>query len=70
MTDQETEADGNVTMIRCTAPLSTVLTYHRDLKSQTAGEGSFGMKVTHFAQVPAAEQAKVLATYGKKHEED
>jgi len=70
VTDQETEADGNVTMIRCTAPLSTVLTYHRDLKSQTAGEGSFGMKVTHFAQVPAAEQAKVLATYGKKHEED
>ena len=45
-------------------------TYHRDLKSQTAGEGSYySMKFASFAAVPASEQQKVLATHGKKHEE-
>jgi elongation factor G len=68
VTDQE--SDGNVTLIRCTVPLSNVLTYHRDLRSQTAGEGSFSMKLSHYAQVPATEQQKVLAQYGKKHEEE
>ena len=70
VTHQEAEADGSVTVIKCTAPLSTVLTYHRDLKSQTAGEGSFSMKHSHFAVVPMSEQQKVLVQYGKKHEED
>jgi elongation factor G len=70
VTDQDTEADGHVTVIRCTAPLSAVLTYHRDLKSQTAGEGSFTMKLSRYAQVPNQEQQKVLAQYGKKHEEE
>lgn len=70
VTDQDTESDGNVTVIKCRAPLSAVLTYHRDLKSQTAGEGSFSMKVSHYAQVPATEQQKVLSQYGKKHEDE
>jgi len=68
--EQETEADGHVTLIRAHVPLSTMLTYFRDLKSQTAGEGSYAMKLAHYAQVPGNEQPKVLATYGKKHEEE
>jgi elongation factor G len=68
--DQGNEADGAVTVIKAQVPLATVLTYHRDLKSQTAGEGNFTMKLAHYAQVPANEQQKVLQQYGKKHEED
>lgn len=68
--DQQTEADGSVTVIKAQVPLSTMLTYFRDLKSQTAGEGSFSMALAHFAQVPANEQQKVLAVYGKRHEEE
>jgi len=68
--DQQTEGDGSVTLIKAQAPLSTVMTYHRDLKSQTAGEGTYSMRFVHYAQVPASEQPKVLATYGRKHEED
>ncbi len=68
--DQDAEEDGHVTIIRATVPLSTVLTYHRDLKSQTAGEGYFTMKHAHYAQVPGGEQQKVLQQYGKKHDED
>jgi len=51
-------------------PLSMIQTYHRDLKSQTAGEGSYTMAFARHAPVPAAEQAKILAKIGKKHEEE
>ncbi|MFN0008553.1 MAG: elongation factor G [Planctomycetota bacterium] len=68
--DQGNEADGAVTIIKAQAPLATMQTYHRDLKSQTAGEGSYSMKLSHYAQVPAVEQQKVLAHYGKKHAEE
>ena len=68
--DQDTESDGAVTVIKAQVPLSTVQTYHRDIKSQTAGEGNYTMKLSHYAQVPATEQQKVLSVYGKKHAED
>ena len=65
--DQSSEEDGAVTVIQAHVPLATMQTYHRDLKSQTAGEGSYSMKLDHYARVPASEQAKVLAALGKKH---
>jgi elongation factor G len=68
--DQDNEDGGAVTLIKAQVPLATVLTYHRDLKSQTAGEGWYTMRLSHYAQVPGGEQQKVLAQYGKKHEED
>jgi elongation factor G len=68
--DQGNEADGSVTIIKAQVPLATVQTYHRDLKSQTAGEGTYTMKLSHYAQVPAIEQQKVLAQFGKRHAEE
>ncbi len=68
--DQANEGDGAITVIKAQVPLSMIQTYHRDLKSQTAGEGSFSMSFSHFAPVPSAEQAKVLAEVGRKHEDD
>jgi elongation factor G len=68
--DQSSEDDGAVTIIRAHVPLATVLTYHRDLKSQTAGEGSFTMKLENYARVPANEQARIIAEFGKRHEEE
>jgi elongation factor G len=68
--DQWNEADGAITVIKAHCPLATVQTYQRDLKSQTAGEGSFSMQVVDYAPVPAQEQEKILATTGKRHEED
>lgn len=64
------ESDGTLTTIKAHVPLATVQTYHRDLKSQTSGEGAFEMEFDHYARVPASEQKKVLAEIGKKHEED
>ncbi|MEW6073925.1 MAG: elongation factor G [Planctomycetota bacterium] len=68
--DQSSEADGAITVIKVHAPLATVQTYHRDLKSQTAGEGSYSMAFHTYARVPAAEQQKILATQGKRVEEE
>lgn len=65
---QESEGDGLVTVIRAHAPLSALQTYQRDLKSQTAGEGHFTMKLAHYGPVPAAEQQRIVAQFGHKHE--
>lgn len=68
--DQGNEAGGAITVIQAEVPLSSMLTYHRDLKSQTAGEGSYSMKLARYAQVPASEQGKILAELKKAAEED
>lgn len=64
--DQSNEEGGAITVIVVEAPLSLVQTYHRDLKSQTAGEGSYLMEFARFAPMPAGEQAKMLAVIGKR----
>lgn len=67
--DQWNEADGAITAIKAHVPLATILTYHRDLKSQTAGEGYYSMKFDHYSQVPAGEQQKVLAEIERQKQE-
>lgn len=68
--DQTSEADGALTIIKAHVPLSTVQTYQRDLKSQTAGEGSYTMAFHDYAPMPAAEQAKAITEAGQKHDHD
>ncbi len=68
--DQWNEADGALTVIKAHAPLSTVQTYQRELKSQTAGEGSYVMSLHDYSPVPAAEQARILTQFARQHEED
>ncbi len=68
--DQDTEAEGAITLIKAEVPLSTIQTYHRDLKSQTSGEGSYSIAFSGYAQMPSDEQAKVLKTEAKHHEEE
>jgi translation elongation factor EF-G len=68
--DQWNEADGALTVIKAHAPLSAVQTYQRDLKSQTAGEGSYLMSLHDYSPVPAQEQAKILVQFARKHDEE
>ena len=68
--DQWNEGAGQVTVIKAEVPLSTIQTYHRELKSQTAGEGDFSMKFSRYAPVPGAEQTKILQTLGKNTSEE
>lgn len=68
--DQTADGDGATTVVKAHVPLAMIQTYHRDLKSQTAGEGEYNMKLAHYAAVPANEQQKILAAIGKKHVEE
>ena len=68
--DQWSESDGALTVIKAHAPLSAVQTYQRDLKSQTAGEGSYVMELYDYSPVPAAEQVRILAQFTRHHEEE
>jgi elongation factor G len=68
--DQESEGDGHVTIIKAEVPLATMQTYHRDLKSQTSGEGNYSMAFSRYSVVPPAEQAKVLKEQARQAEED
>jgi elongation factor G len=68
--DQTSASGGAVTVITAHVPLATLQTYHRDLKSQTAGEGMYAMKLDHYARVPGGEQARIIKELGKKAEEE
>ena len=68
--DQWNEGAGQVTVIKAGVPLATIQTYHRELKSQTAGEGDFSMRFSRYAPVPGAEQSKILKTLGKHATEE
>jgi elongation factor G len=66
--DQTSEADGAITVICAHVPLATIQTYHRDLKSQTAGEGGYAMDFQAYTRVPAGEQQKVVADKARQAE--
>ena len=68
--DQQAEEDGSVTMIMAEVPLATMQTYHRDLKSQTSGEGTYSMGFANYAAVPSVEQARVLKEQARTHDDD
>ena len=68
--DQASEEGGAITVITADVPLATMQSYHRDLKSQTAGEGDFSMAFARYAAVPPSEQTKVLAAVGRKGSEE
>ncbi len=50
------------------APLKEVQGYHSRLKSLSGGEGTFSMAFSHYAQMPAPDQAALVSTF--RHEDD
>ncbi len=63
-------APGDMCTIRATAPLSEMMNYSGQLKSMTAGLGSFVMDYSHDEVAPADVQAAVVAAYKPHPEED
>ena len=68
--DQASEEDGAITVITAEVPLSTMQTYFRDLKSQTAGEGSYAMRLDHYGTVPSNEAQKIVAEMASSQDEE
>ena len=50
------------------APLKEVQGYHSRLKSLSGGEGAFSMAFSHYAQMPATDQAALVSAF--RHEDD
>lgn len=55
------ETRGHTTVIKARVPMAEMLTYEQHLTSATGGRGSYHMEYSHYAEVPHALQAKIVA---------
>ena len=61
------EARGHATVIKAQVPMSEMLTYEQHLTSATGGRGSYSMTHSHYEEVPAHLQAKIVAAHKTEH---
>jgi elongation factor G len=52
---------GSTTVIKAQVPMAEMLTYEQHLTSATGGRGSYHMEYSHYDEVPAPIQAKIVA---------
>jgi len=52
---------GAMTIIKAQVPMSEMLTYEQHLTSATGGRGSYHMEYSHYDEVPAHQQTKIIA---------
>ena len=57
------DSRGSMTVIRAQVPMAEMLTYEQTLTSSTGGRGSYQMEYSHYEEVPAHLQAKIVAHY-------
>ncbi len=58
---------GTSTVIKAQVPMSEMLTYEQHLTSVTGGRGSYHMEHSHYEDVPAPVQTKIVAAYKAAH---
>lgn len=61
---------GGMVIIKAQVPLSEVTQYNSQLKSVTAGQGSYSMELSHYEPTPPNVQQAVIAQYAKEKEEE
>ncbi len=54
---------GAATVIRALVPMAEMLTYEQHLTSATSGRGAYHMEYSHYEEVPAHLQQKIVAAY-------
>jgi elongation factor G len=57
------ETRGASTVIRAQVPMAEMLTYEQHLTSATGGRGAYHMEYSHYEEVPAFQQQKIIAAY-------
>jgi len=57
------EANGHNEIIKAHVPMAEMLAYASILKSITGGRGSYHMKMSHYEEVPAHLQTKIIAAH-------
>jgi elongation factor G len=58
---------GTSTVIRAQVPMSEMLTYEQHLTSVTGGRGTYHMEYSHYEDVPAPLQTKIVAAHKAAH---
>ena len=66
---ENSDSDGDSCVVTATVPLAELTAYTNELKSMTAGQGSFTMDFSHEERTPPAVQASVMAQY-KPHADE
>ncbi|MBN2457492.1 MAG: elongation factor G [Sedimentisphaerales bacterium] len=61
---------GNMIVIKAQVPLAEVKKYSSQLKSVTAGRGSYSLTFSHYEIVPSAVQQQVVAAHTRKKDSD
>jgi len=66
------EAKGHNEIVKAKIPLSEMLKYATELRSLTAGRGSYHMEFSHYEEVPAKSAQGIIAKYQetKQHEKE
>jgi elongation factor G len=57
------EPRGVMTAIKAQVPMAEMLTYEQHLTSVTGGRGSYHMEFSHYDEVPAHQQQKIIAAF-------
>jgi elongation factor G len=55
------DTKGSMTVIKAQVPMAEMLTYEQHLTSATGGRGSYHMEYSHYEEVPAHLQGKIIA---------
>jgi len=63
------ESKGTKQIVKAQVPLAEILKYATDLRSMTAGKGSYSMKFSHYEEVPGKQSQIIVAAYKKAKEE-
>ncbi|MEO6064211.1 MAG: elongation factor G, partial [Lysobacterales bacterium] len=61
---------GGEIVVKAQVPLSELESYAAELKSATAGRGSYTLDFSHYEPVPAHMQQKLVDAFKPHHEED
>lgn len=64
------DSEGKLNTVKAQIPLAEILNYATDLRSITAGEGSYSIEFSHLDIVPKQIQDKILAQVKKEEEEE
>ena len=65
---QDVETIGQLQIIRAQVPLGEISKYSTELRSLTAGEGSYSIEFSHYDPVPARIQEQIVAKAKARHE--
>ncbi len=66
---QGMDSIGDIQIIKATVPLQEIQTYSTDLRSITAGEGSYTIEFSHYDLVPSKIAEAIIAKYNKEEDE-